>query len=228
MRGQIIYAGLRKQRSKTGNRSRNHKRDGKRKRNAGHIAVFGGIKRKSGVDFKKTENIIVRVNQALIKSLDASRVCVEVISLEELAKSAEAELDEMWSFVQNKKNQRWLWLAIDHDSRKVLAYTFGARKDEVFRELQELLEPFGITMFYTDAWGAYERNIDAENHTVGKENTQRIERKNLTLRTRIKRLARKTICFSKCAKMHDIVIGLVINILEFGLYFGEHFHAFTP
>lgn len=24
----------------------------------------------------------------------------------------EAELDEMWSFVQNKSNQRWLWLAI--------------------------------------------------------------------------------------------------------------------
>jgi hypothetical protein len=26
--------------------------------------------------------------------------------------------------------------------------------------------------------------------------------------------------------MHDIVIGLVINILDFGLLFGNHFHAF--
>jgi insertion element IS1 protein InsB len=25
----------------------------------------------------------------------------------------EAELDEMWSFVGKKKNQRWLWHAID-------------------------------------------------------------------------------------------------------------------
>lgn len=171
---------------------------------------------------------MVRVNQGFINTLDVSKVRVEVISLEELEKSVEAELDEMWSFVGNKRNQRWLWLAIDHDSRRVLAFTFGARKDKVFRELQEMLEPFGITMFYTDDWGAYERNIDAQNHTVGKENTQRIERKNLTFRTRIKRLARKTICFSKCAKMHDIVIGLVINILEFGLYFGNHFHAFMP
>ncbi|MBD2463520.1 transposase, partial [Oscillatoria sp. FACHB-1407] len=31
----------------------------------------------------------------------------------------------------------------------------------------------------------------------GKANTQKIERKHLTLRTRIKRLVRKTICFSK-------------------------------
>lgn len=121
----------------------------------------------------------------------------------------------MWSFVQNKSNQRWLWLAIDHNTRAVLAYTFGKRKDEVFRTFQQLLSPFGISMFYTDDWGSYGRNIDNSNHQIGKTNTQRIERKNLTLRTRIKRLARKTICFSKSQIMHDIVIGLVINILEF-------------
>jgi len=39
----------------------------------------------------------------------------------------------------------------------------------------------------------------------------------LTLRTRIKRLARKTICFSKSPEMHDIVIGLFVNRYEFGL-----------
>jgi insertion element IS1 protein InsB len=42
-------------------------------------------------------------------------------------------------------------------------------------------------------------------------------RKHLTLRTRIKRLMRKTICFSKSIQMHDIVIGLFINRYEFGL-----------
>ena len=51
---------------------------------------------------------------------------------------------------------------------------------------------------------------------VGKQNTQKIERKNLNLRTWIKRLTRKTICFSKSEKMHDIVIGLLINKVEFG------------
>ena len=39
----------------------------------------------------------------------------------------------------------------------------------------------------------------------------------LTLRTRIKRLARKTICFSKSIQMHDIVIGLFVNRYEFGI-----------
>jgi len=129
----------------------------------------------------------------------------------------EVELDEMWSFVLSKENQRWLWLAIDHNTHAILAYTFGRRQDKVFRELKSLLQPFGITMFYTDDWGSYERNIESEKHIIAKKNTQAIERKNLTLRTRIKRLCRKTICFSKSELMHDTVIGLVINIIEFGL-----------
>jgi insertion element IS1 protein InsB len=71
--------------------------------------------------------------------------------------------------------------------------------------------------FYTDSWGAYERHVDPAFHTVGKRHTQKIERKHLTLRTRIKRLARKTICFSKSIWLHDVVIGLFINRYEFGL-----------
>ncbi|ARM35321.1 hypothetical protein B0B39_00775 [Legionella longbeachae] len=43
-----------------------------------------------------------------------------------------------------------------------------------------------------------------------------MERKILTSRTRIKRLARKTICFSKSEFMRDTVIGLFINRFEFG------------
>ncbi len=126
-----------------------------------------------------------------------------------------AELDEQWSFVGSKSNQRWLWYAVDHKTNTVLAYVFGKRKDEIFRKLKELLEPFGIEKFYTDDWGAYTRNLDEDKHEVGKRNTQKIERKNLSFRTWIKRLARKTICFSKLEKMHDIVIGMLINKVEF-------------
>jgi len=123
----------------------------------------------------------------------------------------------MWSYVHDKENQRWLWHAIDHATGKVLAYAFGDRKDAVFLKLRKLLEPFGITRFFTDDWGACERHLPPKQHVVGKQNTQKIERKHLTLRTRIKRLARKTICFSKLETMHDIVIGLFINRYEFGV-----------
>jgi insertion element IS1 protein InsB len=99
----------------------------------------------------------------------------------------------------------------------VLAYVLAEHKDAAFLELKALLEPFDITQFYTDGWGAYERHIESVFHTVGKANTQTIERKHLTLRTRIKRLARKTICFSRSEWLHNVVIGLFINRFEFEL-----------
>ncbi len=152
------------------------------------------------------------VNTGLLtkKSIEGSTLQVDIIKVEE------AELDEMWSFVKNKQTQRWLWHAIDHSSHEVLAYHFGPRKDVAFKALKEKLARFNINFYYTDDWGAYERHLPKSKHFIGKRNTQAIERKHLTLRARIKRLARKTICFSKLEKMHDIVIGLFINVFEFG------------
>ena len=149
-----------------------------------------------------------------MKALDAIENPIEIQVV--IRRCDEVEMDEMWSFVRDKSNQRWLWHAIDHRTGKVLAYVLGKRKDDVFKQLKALLKPFGINHYYTDDWGAYERHLDEKKHHVGKRNTQKIERKHLTLRTRIKRLARKTICFSKLERMHDIVIGLFINRYEFG------------
>ncbi len=123
----------------------------------------------------------------------------------------------MQSFVLNKAHQRWLWHGIDHYTGEVLAYVLASRTDEMFLKLKKLLKPFGITKFYTDGLTAYERHIPAEIRQVSKYKMQKIERKYLTLRTRIKRLARQTICFSKSEEMHDIIIGLFINRHEFGL-----------
>ena len=83
----------------------------------------------------------------------------------------EAEIDEMWSFVRDKSNQRWLWHAIDHRTGEVLAHVLGKRKDEVFKRLKVLLEPFGINQYYTDDWGAYERHLDEKKHHIGKRDT---------------------------------------------------------
>ena len=150
--------------------------------------------------------------------MQPEQVEVELGRAEELAvrRGLTSELDEMWSYVGKKANPRWLWHAIDHRSGTVLAYVFGRRQDDVFLQLKALLIPFGITRFYTDGWGAYERHLDAEHHVVGKEHTQTIESKHINLRTRIKRLVRRTICFSKAEYMHDLVIGLFINRYEFG------------
>ena len=129
----------------------------------------------------------------------------------------EAEVNEMWSFVADKATAPWLWHALDHRTGRVLAYVVGTRKEATFRELRALLAPFSITRYYTDKAGVYQRHFPPAQHTVGELLMQKIKRKHLTLRTRLKRLVRKTICFSKSIQMHDIVIGLFINRYEFGL-----------
>ena len=126
------------------------------------------------------------------------------------------EADEQWSFVQSKKHQRWLWCVLGHRTHELIAYTFGPRTHSVLERLLKLLSPLHITHWFTDGLMAYRQLLDQSKHFMGKRNTQKIERFFLTLRTRIKRLARKSICFSKSVITHDTVIGLFINRYCFG------------
>ena len=91
----------------------------------------------------------------MLAGLHLEQVEVEIWRADELevCRGLSSELDEMWSYVASKANPRWLWHTIDHHTGKMLAYVFGQRKDTVFLTLKALLEPFGITKFYTDGWG---------------------------------------------------------------------------
>lgn len=65
--------------------------------------------------------------------------------------------------------------------------------------------------YHTDSWGAYSKYIPAERHKVGKDNTWKTERKNLNFRIHLKRLNRKTVCFSKNETVHGNVIEMYIE-----------------
>ena len=128
-----------------------------------------------------------------------------------------AELDEMWRVVGDKGPQRGWWPAIDPPRGPILAAVVGTQTATGFVKLTQLLAPGGMTHVDTDAWGTYQRHRHPPPQTLGQEKTQKIDRKQLTLRTRIKRLTRKTLCFAKSMQMHDIVLGLFVNRDEFGL-----------
>lgn len=125
-------------------------------------------------------------------------------------------MDEMWSFVNKKSQQCWLWWAIDHNTRKPVAFWFGTREHKNLGKLLELLEPLNIGKVYTDGNYAYIERISSEKLIIDKKNTQRIERKHLSLRTWNSRLVRKGIRFSKSEQMHKISVGYTINTRMFG------------
>ena len=122
-----------------------------------------------------------------------------------------AEMDEFWSFVKNKSNQRWTWYAIDKVSGIILAWHNGKRGDTDCGQLLGYLKNIPIDLYFSDEWGAYVRNLPASRHYIGKDQTWKIERKNLNFRIHLKRLNRKTICYSKSEKVHDNVIGMYIE-----------------
>jgi insertion element IS1 protein InsB len=93
--------------------------------------------------FKKKETTLESVHTTVLRTLNPAEAAWDL----ERAGEAEAERDEMWSFVRNKGNPRWRWHAIDHHTGKVLAYVFGRRTDEVLLRLKALLEPFGLSRY---------------------------------------------------------------------------------
>jgi insertion element IS1 protein InsB len=112
-------------------------------------------------ELKKTVELQA-VNQARLSELAPQQTIVRLCQWEDL----EAEADEMWSYVQHKTEQRWLWHAIDQRTGEILAYVLADHKDTAFIKLKALLESFGITQYYTDDWGAYSRHLDASVHTI--------------------------------------------------------------
>jgi insertion element IS1 protein InsB len=150
------------------------------------------------------------VDPTRLSALNPDEVTVD------MERAGEAEMDDMWAFVGRTTNPRWLWHAIAHQTGTVLAYVFGRRQDEVCLKLKTLREPFGLTPYYPDKWGAYTRHLDPAQPTVSQRGTQKIERTHAPRRARINRLVRQTICFSQSTQMHDLVSGLLVNRYAFG------------
>lgn len=108
----------------------------------------------NGAGIRDTTRVLGVSINTVLKTLRQAAAQLDSQPLPE--RVTEPELDELWSFVGSKQDQRW----------------------------------------------------------IGKLWTQRIERHNLNFRTHLKRLHRKTICFSKTERMHDAVIKLYVNYIN--------------
>ena len=114
----------------------------------------------------------------------------------------------MWSFVGKKTSKRWLWLAYDPVHRLVIAYHIGQRDTAAAQTFwSKIPSQLKSCNFETDAYKVYESIIPKGQHKVGKDLTYYIEGFNTTIRSRVSRLVRKTLSFSKSDKWHNLAIG---------------------
>ncbi len=125
------------------------------------------------------------------------------------------ELDELWSFVQRKKNKRWVWLAQCRRTRQIVAYAVGDRSEKTCALLwKRVPKSYKKAVLYTDFWDAYQKVLPKEqHHAVGKGagQTCHIERFNNILRQRLGRFVRRTLSFSKTDAMHENCLRLFLH-----------------
>src|SRR5262250_2025054 len=119
----------------------------------------------------------------------------------------EVEADEMWSFVKKKANKQWVWIAMDKQTRQIIAFHVGDRSHESAKQLWANLPAVyrEQATFYTDQYAVYTGVIPAAQHkaiTKQARKTNHIERFNNTMRQRVSRLVRDTLAFSKNLANH--------------------------
>jgi insertion element IS1 protein InsB len=177
-----------------------------------------GICRAIGVSLRWLMDFIVARFAAVPEHLHVQPVAA---SRDVLIGCLGVEADELWSFVQQKTNPRWVWIAMEKRTRQIIAFHVGDRSQEsaklfwanipvVYRER---------ATFYTDQYAAYTDVIPPAQHkaiTKSARKTNHIERFNNTLRQRVSRLVRSTLAFSKKVENHIGAIRYFISHYNLG------------
>jgi IS1 family transposase/transposase-like protein len=118
------------------------------------------------------------------------------------------EMDEIRFFVKNKKHTFWLVYAIDRETRQVANFYIGRRTNRTLRAVVKTLINSKPLKIFTDKLRNYQYLIPSKLHSTKRFSTNRIERKNLNIRTHLKRFSRRTICFSKSILMIFTVLKI--------------------
>ncbi|WPO78015.1 IS1 family transposase [Flavobacterium sp. KACC 22761] len=111
------------------------------------------------------------------------------------------EVDEMRSYLKKKSNLIWIVYALERESGKVVSFNVGNRTNKTLEIVLTTLKLSNPKAIYTDNLKNYKYLIPSEIHKTVKFGTNNIERKNLAIRTHLKRLNRRTICYSKSKKV---------------------------
>jgi insertion element IS1 protein InsB len=118
------------------------------------------------------------------------------------------EVDELFTYVKNKCNRVCVAYSYEPKTGYVLDISVGTRCKQTLRRVTDTLILSEAKTVYTDGLDLYKQLIPENIHKKHRRCTNHIERQNLTLRTHLKRLNRRTICFSKSMVMLLAVVKI--------------------
>ena len=111
------------------------------------------------------------------------------------------EVDELRTFVGNKTNLYWVVCAYERETKKIIDFNIGKRTKRTLQAITSKLEFSHARKIFTDGLLMYKYILSKSTHSCNPVSINRIERMNLNLRTHLKRLNRRTICFTRSAIM---------------------------
>ena len=107
------------------------------------------------------------------------------------------EIDEVRTFIGRKENQYWVAYVLCSRTKDVIDFIVGKRSKRTLRMVVNTALQSGVSIIKTDKLNIYQALIPPARHISNAYNINHIERNNLNLRTHLKRLSRRTICFTR-------------------------------
>jgi IS1 family transposase len=109
------------------------------------------------------------------------------------------EIDEFWTYVGKKKKNVWFIYDYHREKGEIVVYVWGKRDIKAAEKLRMRIKRLGISYerIGTDKWDSFLSVFEEEQHEVGKKYTVGIERNNCRMRHKVRRVFRRTCCFSK-------------------------------
>lgn len=163
-----------------------------------------------------TEGLGIR-SIARILQISATTLLKRIIAISDrvnlpvITPGSSYEIDELCTFVKCKSKRIWIVYAFERETKNIVGFNVGPRTHLTLKKVVDKVLNANPQAVFTDRLKIYRSLIPQCIHKTVRFGTNHIERVNLTLRTHLKRLNRKSICFSKS----EIMLKAVLKI-----YFG--------
>ncbi|WP_275390737.1 IS1 family transposase [Xenorhabdus bovienii] len=165
----------------------------------------------NNADIRDTARALHTSINAVVRVLKSSPpLCVTTLPLDtpelQLICSSSVKLMKCGRLLGIKSSNVGYGMRGNPSCKRIIARVFGKLNKKTLKKLSQ----FNVAFLCTDNFSAYNLLLTNQ-YLIEKHFTQRIERENLTLCNRIKRLNRKALGYSKSPEMYDKIIGTFIE-----------------
>jgi insertion element IS1 protein InsB len=149
----------------------------------------------------------VRTREAVKPRLTTSNIQNQSFQ-DAIALNKEYEIDELRTYYKSKARLLWIVCALQKDTGAIADFAVGSRTLKTIKRVTDTVVMAGAVKIYTHKLNLYSNLLPKSIHSTKQYSINHLERKHLSMRTHLKRLARRTICFSRSRAMLEACVKI--------------------